>query len=228
MLQDIKAVIFDMDGTIIDSMWVWHQVDIEFLKKYKRELPADLLKNIEGMSFTETASYFKKRFKLAQGIEDIKNEWVDMVRDYYSSVIEIKKGVKEFLNYLKENNYRIGMATSNFRDLVDVVLKRNNIYEYFESIVTTCEVSRDKTSPDVFLEAAKRLDVKPANCLVFEDSISGITGARAAGMKVTAIYDEYGACSADELKKAADNFIEDFESLVKKCNKSRPSQNEAL
>ena len=219
MLEDIKAVIFDMDGTIIDSMWVWHQVDVDFLKKYNQELPVDLLKSIEGMSFTETASYFKNRFKLIQSIDEIMNEWIDMVKDYYSSVIEIKKGVKEFLAYLKNNNYKIGMATSNYRDLVDVVLKRNNIYEYFQSIVTTCEVSRDKTSPDVFLETARRLDVLPSSCLVFEDSLSGITGARAAGMKATAIYDKYGACSVEELKSAADNFIDDFESLVNICRK---------
>jgi HAD superfamily hydrolase (TIGR01509 family) len=215
MLKDIKAVIFDMDGTLIDSLWVWKQVDIEYLKKHGIEVPEDLQKSIEGLSFTETALYFKNRFNIQDSVEEIKNEWQNMVREYYSSIIKIKRGVKEFLEYLKNNNYKIGMATSSFIDLVEAVLKNNGIYDYFDQIVTTCEVPRDKSFPDVFIETAKRLGVDPKECLVFEDTMSAVLGAKAAGMKVIGVFDKYGTCSPDELAEIADHLIEDFECIVK-------------
>lgn len=219
MLRDIKAVIFDMDGTIIDSMWVWKEVDVDFLKKRGIELPEDLQRAIEGLSFTETAVYFKERFNLKESIEEIKDEWMDMVDHYYRNIIQAKKGVHKFLKYLKENGYLIGMATSNNRQLVEAVLLRNNILQYFDEIVTTCEVPRDKSFPDVFLETAKRLNVKPQECIVFEDTVPAVRGARAAGMKVVGVYDENGTCTPDELKEITDHLIEDFEDIVEELKR---------
>jgi HAD superfamily hydrolase (TIGR01509 family) len=219
MLKNIKAVIFDMDGTIIDSMWVWKQVDIDFLKQRNIDVPDDLQKAIGGLSFTETAQYFKSRFNLEDDIDSIKNQWIGMVRDYYTSVIEAKKGVKEFLEYLLKHGYIIGMATSNFPELVEAVLKRNNLIDYFSEIVTTCEVPRDKSYPDVFLETARRLGVSPEECLVFEDTLSAVTGARAAGMKVIGVYDNLGTCTPEELSQATDYLIEHFEDIVENIQK---------
>ncbi|WP_337960903.1 HAD family hydrolase [Caloramator sp. mosi_1] len=97
MLKDIKAVIFDMDGTIIDSMWVWREVDVEFLKRRNIELPEDLQRAIEGLSFTETAVYFKERFNLEESIEEIMQEWLEMVDHYYRNVIQAKR---EYISFL--------------------------------------------------------------------------------------------------------------------------------
>ena len=96
MYKDINAVIFDVDGTLIDSMWIWKQVDIEFLGKRGIALPERLQMEIEGMSYSETAVYFKERFNLLECLEEIKEEWRLMAEDYYKCHIQLKSGAKEF------------------------------------------------------------------------------------------------------------------------------------
>ena len=203
-----------MDGTLIDSLWVWDKVDIDFLKKRNLELPIDFKQAIEGLSFPQTAEYVKNKFHMIETLEEIMCEWSEMVKEYYTSQIEIKKGVKEFLIYLKNNNYKIGIATSNFRSLIKPVLIKNEIFEYFDVIVTTDEVPRDKSFPDVFLETAKRLNTPPHECLVFEDTLCAVLSAKSAGMNVVGIYDSHGAYTMDELQAVSDHLIENFECIV--------------
>lgn len=214
MLTNISAVIFDLDGTLIDSMWVWKQIDVDYLGQKGFSLPDDLQRNIQGLSHTQTAQYFKKRFNLEDDIETIKSDWNSMASEFYNSKINLKNGVPEFLAYLKEKDLKIGIATSSFKDLTLSVLTRTKILDYFDTIVTTCEVPRDKSYPDVFLEAAKRLNVIPSECLVFEDSIVSVRGAHAAGMKVAGIYDEYGTCTLDELTSECDYMFDNFKKLI--------------
>lgn len=214
MFNDIQAVIFDMDGTIIDSMWVWKKIDYDFLTKREILVPPDIQQQIEGLGFNDTARYFKEKFSLPDEIDDIKNEWMDMVRHYYTNVISLKKGVYQFISDLKAKGVKIGLATSNSRELSETILKRTGIYGFFDSIVTSCEVEKDKSCPDVFLRTAEELKICPSACLVFEDTLAGITGAKRAGMKVFAVYDEYSLPWKDKLIELADRYISDFEEIA--------------
>ena len=100
VMDGIEAVIFDLDGTLIDSMWMWKQIDIDYLAKHGHPLPEDLQSSIEGMSFSETAVYFKERFALSDPLDVIKTEWNRMAYDIYVNNVPLKAGVLEFLKYL--------------------------------------------------------------------------------------------------------------------------------
>lgn len=218
MLQEIKAVIFDVDGTLVDSMWIWRQVDIDFLEKRNLELPEHLQKDIEGMSYTATAEYFKERFELPDSIEEIKEEWRLMADDFYNNKIPLKSGIAELLDIFKQRGLKLGIATSNSRELVDAMLKNHQIAHYFDSIRTSCEVPRSKPFPDVYLKAAEDLDVEPKHCLVFEDTVAGATAAKAAGMRVIAIYDEASKESGAHLEQLSELYIKDFFEIVNLIN----------
>ena len=214
MLNNIDAVIFDLDGTVVDSMWIWRTIDIEYLAGFGIELPEDLQSCIEGLSFTETAVYFKNRFNISDDVETIKNTWNEMARDMYAHRVGLKPGIGDFLRKLKEHGIKTGIASSNSNELVCIVLDALGIREYFDEIHTSCEVEHGKPFPDIFLLVAEALDTEPERCLVFEDIIPGIDAGHAAGMKVCAVYDEFSHLESDLKKDKADYYIEDYSQVI--------------
>lgn len=215
MLQNIDAVIFDMDGTIIDSMWMWRDIDIEYLKIHGIDMPEDLQKSVEGLSFTETAVYFKERFNLSDSIDKIKAEWNRMAWSKYETEVPLKEGVLDFLIYLKSHNIKMGIATSNYRKLTDLVLDKLKIRDFFASVRTSDEVPSGKPSPDIYLLVAKDLNVEPSRCLAFEDVIHGIMAGINANMKVCAVYDEHSKNDDKQKKELADYYIYSMIELLK-------------
>ena len=210
MLQNKKAVIFDMDGSLVDSMWVWKDIDIEYLGRFGLTIPDDLQKCIEGMSFTETAEYFKKRFSLEDSVDEIKSAWNAMAWEKYRTRVMLKPGAHEFLDYCRAHGIKLGIATSNSRQIVDMVLAERGVTDYFSCIMTSCEAKKGKPAPDIYLLTAQQLSVKPEQCLVFEDIVFGIQAGKSAGMQVCAVDDEYSIYQREEKKALADYYIQDF------------------
>ena len=190
MIKNTKAIIFDLDGTLIDSMWLWDKIDTTYLKKLGVDKPSDLKKEITHLSFNKTAEYFKERFNIEDSIDTILETWYKMSYDEYTSNIKLKPGAKEFLEYASSKGIKLGIATSNSMVLVETCLKSNGVFHLFDKITLTSEVSRDKRFPDVYLLAAERLGVIPDNCIVFEDILPAIYGAKSANMRVIAVDDD--------------------------------------
>ena len=214
MFNNIEAVIFDLDGTLVDSMWIWKQIDIDYLGRRGLTLPEDLQKEIEGMSFTETANYFKNRFSLEDSIEEIKKEWAEMADDFYMNHIPLKPGAQNLLMYLKNKNIKMGIGTSNARELAEMVLKKHQITDYFSTIRTSCEVNFGKPQPDIFLKVAEDLGIEADKCLVFEDTYAGVLAAKRAGMKVFAVADEFSYPYKSDICTLADKYISGFEEIA--------------
>ena len=214
MLKEKKAVIFDLDGTLVDSMWMWEAIDIEFLGGRGLICPEGLQKAVEGMSFSETAVYFKEQFHLSESIEEIKRIWTSMSIDKYRYEVSLKPGAGDFLKYLAANGLRAGIATSNGREMVDAVIESLKIGQYFQVVATSCEVAAGKPAPDIYLKVAGELSVSPKNCLVFEDVPAGILAGKRAGMTVCAVDDKFSKDMEEEKRKLADYFIYDYRQLL--------------
>lgn len=215
-LKDIEAVIFDVDGTIADSMWVWRRIDREYLSKFDIPLPDTLQAEIEGRSFYETAVYFKEHFGLEDSVEKIMADWNEMAREKYEKEVPLKSGIRDFMQLCKDRGIKMGIATSNSRELFEIVERVHGLTEYINSIRTGSEVPRGKPAPDIYLAVAGQLQTDPAKCLVFEDLPAGIMAGRNAGMKVCAVQDAYSLDYDQEKRELADYYIEEFGQIVER------------
>lgn len=215
MLTDKKAVIFDLDGTLVDSMWMWYEIDVEYLGRFGIRVPEGLQASIEGMSFSETAAYFKERFQIPDSIEKMKADWNQMAWDKYTNEVPLKAGARRFLEYCKERGIQLGIATSNSRELVENIVAVHGLKDFFSCIMTGCDVNHGKPAPDIYLAVASRLKVAPQNCLVFEDILPGILAGKRAGMTVCAIEDGYSMDQTEEKKRLADYYICHYQEVFK-------------
>lgn len=213
MLRNKRAVIFDMDGSLVDSMWLWREIDIEYLGKFGITLPDGLQSLIEGKSFHETAVYFKEHFPIPDSVEQMKETWNRMAWDKYTHEVPLKPGIPEFLKGCREHGVLLGIASSNSRELVENVAKVHGLHDYFSCIMTGCDIKNGKPAPDIFLAAAKGLKEAPCNCLVFEDIIPGIQAGKCAGMEVCAVEDIYSAHDREGKQALADYYIEHYYGL---------------
>lgn len=213
MLKEIQAVIFDLDGTLVDSMWMWREIDIQYLGRYGIQLPETLQAEIEGMSFTETAVYFKETFHIPQTIEEIKQDWYEMAYEKYAHEVPLKAGALELLKFLYGKGIRTGIATSNGIRLVEAVMESNGLGKYIQVVRTACDVAKGKPAPDIYLKVAEDLGVDSENCLVFEDVPMGILAGKNAGMPVCAVEDSHSRNQIEEKRRFADYYINSFHDI---------------
>jgi len=215
MLNHIEAIIFDLDGTMIDSMRVWKDIDEQYIEKYNLTEPENFHEGMEGLSYTETAEYFLKVFPtLSKTVEDLKEEWYEMALYKYSHEMKLKEGLEELIREVRRKGIRIGIATSNDRKLVEACLCGMEVEDLVDTIATACEVKKGKPAPDVYLKAAENLGVSPEKCLVFEDVPMGILAGKNAGMSVCAVDDWFSAAQTERKKELADYFIKDYNEIL--------------
>ncbi|TYB30999.1 MAG: HAD family phosphatase [Candidatus Mcinerneyibacterium aminivorans] len=205
----IELIIFDFDGTLVDSMWVWQEVDRQFLKNREIKVPQNLQNNISGLSFTETAYYFKDRFNLDESIDDIKKEWLSLSKKLYRTKVSFKKNAIKIIKYLYKKNKIICIASSNHKQIINSFLKQKKIDRYFKKVITGCEVEKGKNSPNIYRQICKDLNVEYKNILLIDDIMESIKTASSLGIKTAAIFDKY-TYKDENLEGKADHYIYDL------------------
>ena len=210
------AAIFDLDGTLLDSVWVWREVDRAFFEEIGMAEPEDYARSIQGMSFRECAEYTVRRFALSRTVEEVMATWMGMTADAYAHRVGLKPGVLAYLRALKRAGVKLAVATANREELFGPALRRWGAWELFDAVCTSAEVGdAGKGDGALFRLAARKLGVEPADCAVFEDTLEGVLGARAAGMGVWAVRDAGNDHHPEKIAALADGVIEDFTQMAR-------------
>ena len=212
--MEFEACIFDLDGTLLDSLGVWTDIDIEFLGKRGVSFTEEYGKATATMRMMEAAEYTVKLYRLEEKPEDIMAEWMEMARDRYAHQIGLIPFAKEFLLQLKTEGVPMGVATIGKKELYQPALERNGIAELFDVIVDGDMVRTGKESPDIYLKAAELLGVEPKRCVVFEDTSIGLRSASSCGFMTVGILDRGNRENHEEIKAICDVAAFDFKQFL--------------
>ena len=209
-----RAAVFDLDGTLLDSMWVWHAVDREFFALRGMEVPADYAKELQSLTFRETAVYTIERFSLPETPEDLMAQWNEMSFRQYRDHVRLKPGARAYLEALRARGVKLGVATNLTTHVAQVVLGSNGVLDWFGALTSADEVPRGKSFPDIWLLAAQKLRVEPRLCVAYDDVAKSLLGMRAAGMTACAVREPDMPQDWEGMKREFDCWIENFLEVI--------------
>lgn len=203
----MRGAIFDVDGTLLDSMPIWEDAASRCLRQRGKEPEEDLGKKLFSMSMRQGALYVKEKYGLTETIEKIIDSVNETVMDFYSLEVCLKPGVREILESLKDKNIPAVAATASDRILIEKAFSHLKISHYFKKIFTVSETGKGKDAPDIFFTAARELEASPEHIFVFEDGLYAAKTAAAAGFRVVGVYDKYSEAEQEELEKTVEIYI---------------------
>ena len=205
----IEAVIFDMDGVISNTLPIHTGAESKVLLRYGiRVLPQEIIQEFNGVPDRVTFETLFKRFNRKLDLQQVQEEKWELFQKLAKDGIPAIPGSLEFINILLANKFTLGLASSAPLRIINLVIDSLRIKEKFQAVVCTEEVQHGKPAPDIFLLAAKQLNVEPQNCVVIEDAASGIQAARSAGMRCIAIATAHKREELEGADKIVDNFSE--------------------
>ncbi len=219
MDTEIKAIIFDMDGTLLDSLSVWADSDREFLNGLGLEYDLRCSLAMKKMHFDSACEYLVREYSLPFSAEETGRRILAIVEEHYINGVPLKCGAEEFLKAAHEAGIKMCVATSNKKSLAEAALRAKGIMRYFEFVLTSDDVGCGKESPEIFLKAAEILGAAPENTAVFEDSIHAVISAKSAGFRIVGIYEPLCKDEFTEIQKYADLSVMSFTELLKEYAK---------
>ena len=210
--MDKQFAIFDMDGTLIDSMIFWKNLASEYLSsKGVKQIPADILERIKPMTMSESAALFQQEFALTGDPEAEMNAIMD---EHYRKDIPLKPGVREYLQLLHRRGVRMCVASATAEHLMESCLTRLGVRDCFEFLLSCETVGAGKRSPIVYHASAKRLGATPQEIAVYEDALYAVQTAKEAGYYVVGVYDDSAAKNWQTIEKTVDEIVLNWEEVV--------------
>ncbi|MBP3857943.1 MAG: HAD family phosphatase [Ruminiclostridium sp.] len=212
---DFSAAVFDLDGTLFDSMGFWNSLDEVFLRKHGVDrVPEDYLLDIAHLGAYDTALYTKKRFGFPESPEEIMEEWHTDALKFYSTSVQLKPGARGYIEMLRGAGIILGVATANSADLYLPALDRLGIRSLFSGFAEVNECQRRKGFPDIYELACSRMGAEPADTVVFEDIYIAVKGAKDGGFRTVGVYDAASSRDTQRIREEADGFIFSFADLL--------------
>lgn len=197
--EGVTHLIFDLDGTLLDSMSVWHDVDKEFLGRYGYEVTPEYTEVVKRVSIEDAAIYTQEKYRIPLNWQEIIDCWESMVFEFYESEVCLKKGAREYVEKARKMGFALSVTTALSKKNANAALNATGIKDLFDCVITLEDLGGkvDKSSPDIFLRASKYIssmkgNVTPAKSLVFDDVPQALKGARSGGFLVCSVYDEIG------------------------------------
>ena len=209
----IRGAIFDVDGTMLDSMFIWDTIGETYLRSIGYQPKENLNETFKNMSLHQAARYYQTEYGVTQSIDEIMDGVNAMLERYYRFEVPLKPGVAELLEWLRQDGVKLCIATATGRHLVEAALERCGVLSCFGAIFTCNEVGHGKDEPDIFEEALRFLGTEKAETVVFDDALYAVRTAKEAGFPVAAVYDSHERSQA-EVRARSDLYLEDLTQLV--------------
>ncbi|MGI6109299.1 MAG: HAD family hydrolase [Eubacteriaceae bacterium] len=206
----IRAAIFDMDGTLLDSMPMWDDAGAVYLAGLGIQAEPDLGKILFPMTLEESAVYLKKRYRLTLPEAEICAGIEQTISGFYLNSIPAKPGAAGFLEKLRDCGLALGVATVTSHQCTEAALRRTGLLQYFQTVTTDEDVGCGKDRPDIFLAAAKALGADPEETLVFEDALHALQTAKDAGFKTVGVYDASSLDKQQQILEVSDYYLKNF------------------
>ena len=209
----IRGAIFDVDGTLLDSMFIWDTIGETYLRSIGYQPKENLNETFKNMSLHQAARYYQTEYGVTRSIDEIMDGVNAMLERYYRFEVPLKPGVAELLERLRQDGVKLCIATATDRHLVEAALDRCGVLSCFGEIFTCNEVGHGKDEPDIFETALRFLGTRREETLVFDDALYAVRTAKEAGFPVAAVYDSHERSQA-EVRARSDLYLEDLTQLV--------------
>ncbi len=212
-MKEFKGAVFDLDGTVLNSMGLWKKVDELFFTSRSMPVPEGYIQAISPLGTVGAARYTKETYGIKESIEEIINEWQETAKKEYSKNVTLKPNAKEYILHLKEKGIPLSVATASDPEMFSQCLEKYGIGDAFDFFITVNDVGKGKGFPDIYLKAAEKMGIEPSECMVFEDILTALTSAKSAGFYCVAMYDESSRNDMEKIKEISDKFIFDFKEM---------------
>lgn len=206
----LKCAIFDFDGTLFDSMYIWDMIGEVYLRSLGKEPKPSMREDIRALSLYQSSCYFKKEYAIDLSVEEIMAGINNTVENFYLHEVQPKVGVVTFLNQMKQQGIATCIATASEYDQIEAALQRCQMEHLFDAIFTCTEVGHGKDEPVIFRKAMEYFDAERNNTLIFEDALHAVKTAKKDGFKVAAVFDKSEKRQA-EIQQLCDCYITEFE-----------------